>query len=555
MPGGITATTTVVDRTIQQVVHDSANNFNRHHDMYESDRVLYSVDGNTEQLLMERILQSVRISEIHSKTRHTTITPETVSEIFNVGIGRANDILSATTQRGVRHAVTPLTRRYRIDHIHLNHTYLAGKWTMDHMESKYKSIRGHTGAIIFTNGNLVMVYPTPTKNDADCTESLRRFTEDIGIPANLKCDMATSFVGHHTDFQRLVRKLGVNITYSEPYRHNQLQQVDMAIRELKRRWRYVMGHKNVPRQLWCFGLEHQARLLHYIPRGHFDRTGYEMVTGKTPDISEYLDFNFYDLVWYWRNNTPSMSEHDRELARWMGVAHRIGADMCYWLMPVSGIPIVNSTVQHVTAEDLRSTEIKERVDDFNRQVDERLDDTNFVLLGKDIDYFYPNDVYEVPEHEIAKNGDGENVNDLDDPDAYDNLIGATFLLDPVKCPENVATKATVICHKTDHLGNPLGRAHRNPLLDTRQYEVQLEDGTYDSYFANTIAENLFSQCDAEGREFNVVRDIIGHRSDGRALSKDDGYTGTGTHRKPKKTLAGWSLNVEFSDGNTQWLPL
>jgi hypothetical protein len=26
--------------------------------------------------------------------------------------------------------------------------------------------------------------------------------------------------------------------------------------------------------------------------------GYEEVTGQTPDISEWLDFEFYDLVWW-----------------------------------------------------------------------------------------------------------------------------------------------------------------------------------------------------------------------------------------------------------------
>jgi hypothetical protein len=28
------------------------------------------------------------------------------------------------------------------------------------------------------------------------------------------------------------------------------------------------------------------------------RTPMEALTGKTPDISEYLDFGFYDLVWF-----------------------------------------------------------------------------------------------------------------------------------------------------------------------------------------------------------------------------------------------------------------
>ncbi len=107
------------------------------------------------------------------------------------------------------------------------------------------------------------------------------------------------------------------------------------------------------------------------------------------------------------------------------------------------------------------------------------------------------------------------------------LIGATFLLDPIRSPDNVATKAKVIQRKADSLGIPLGRAHPNPLLDTQEYEVQLEDGTYDSYFANVIAKNLYSKCNADGREFNTIQEIVGHKTDGHAIAKADGYTYVG----------------------------
>jgi hypothetical protein len=276
---------------------------------------------------MERMISSVHVSTVRhmetlqSKTRHSKYKPEHVAKVFGVGIATAKDILAVTTQEGIWHAVTPLTRQYQVDHIHLHHAYLSRKWTLDHLESKYKSIQGHMGAIVISNGNFVAVYPTASKNDLDSTKLLRRFTKEIGIPANLKCDMAAAFVGRHTDFQRFVQKMNINITYAEPYRHNQLQQIDEAICELKRKWRQKMGSSNIPRQLWCFGLEHQARLMHFILQGRNDRSGYEFITGKTPDISEYLDFDFYDLVWYWRLPNPSLSEHDCELARWMGVAH------------------------------------------------------------------------------------------------------------------------------------------------------------------------------------------------------------------------------------------
>ena len=106
----------------------------------------------------------------------------------------------------------------------------------------------------------------------------------------------------------------------------------------------------------------------FILQGRHEQSGYEMITGKTPDILEYFDFDFYDLVWYWLWLNPFLSEHVCELARWMGIAHRVGLDMCYWLMPVSGVPVVNSSVQHITADKLRNPEIMHQIDDFNTRL-------------------------------------------------------------------------------------------------------------------------------------------------------------------------------------------
>lgn len=234
MPGGAAR-----DRFVQKVQSLAFHGSNRHHKIYETDSVTYATFGDTEQLQLERIIQSVNvdtpsrmdsISELYSLTRHSQFTPEHVAKIWNVGVGTAKDILATTTQKGVRHAVLPLSRRYRIDHLNLHANYLGGKWTLDHVESKYRSIRGHTGSFVISNGNLAAVYPQATKGDADATDSLRRFCDKIGVPAHLKVDMAASFTGRHTDFQRAINKYGIKLTFAEPYRHNQLQQVDVERR-------------------------------------------------------------------------------------------------------------------------------------------------------------------------------------------------------------------------------------------------------------------------------------------------------------------------------------
>jgi hypothetical protein len=152
MPGGMDDTDHPWDdRVIQRVQSNMSHGVKQHHHMYETDCVSISVNGNTEQLLIERMISSVHVSttrhieKLQSKTRHSKYEPEHVSAVFGVGIATAKDILAVTTQEGIRHAVTPLTRQYWVDHIHLHHTYLSGKWTLDHLESKYKLIRGHSG--------------------------------------------------------------------------------------------------------------------------------------------------------------------------------------------------------------------------------------------------------------------------------------------------------------------------------------------------------------------------------------------------------------------------
>jgi hypothetical protein len=54
--------------------------------------------------------------------------------------------------------------------------------------------------------------------------------------------------------------------------------------------------------------------------------------------------------------------------------------MYYWIIPVSGIPIYDITVQHVTRDDLLDDDIRAQVDVFNKQLEIRLDEKNFLLM-------------------------------------------------------------------------------------------------------------------------------------------------------------------------------
>ena len=72
----------------------------------------------------------------------------------------------------------------------------------------------------------------------------------------------------------------------------------------------------------------------------------------------------------------------------------------------------------------------------------------------------------------------------------------------------------------DEYGRPSGTAHTNPVFDTREYEIELEDGTTDRIFDSRIAANLYSQVDNKGRQILAFREIVRHEKNSAAMPKD-----------------------------------
>ena len=157
-----------------------------------------------------------------------------------------------------------------------------------------------------------------------------------------------------------------------------------------------MAKKRVPKRLWDYGLVYESELLSHMARASDRRTGYEEVTGQTPDISEWLDFEFYDLVWWLdRPTKPNITDETRRLAHWLGISHRVGSDLSYWLITASGKIISKTSVEHVTRDDYLLADKKKEIEDFNSQLEESLNDANFMVEGEgEFESMYLSDIKE-----------------------------------------------------------------------------------------------------------------------------------------------------------------
>jgi hypothetical protein len=396
-----------------------------------------------------------------------------------------------------------------------------------------------------------------SKSSANIANTLQDFADDVGIPDTLICDLATEQVGPHTPMMKEVRRLRIRLRNSEKGRSNQNHKAETEIREVKKKWKIRMREKNIPRRLWDYGLVYIAEIASITARGPTGRPGMEEILGQTVDISEWLDFDFYDQVWYWDEKKKDMNIAQRKLGRWLGVAHRVGTEMTYWIITKSAQVLARSTVQHVTIAEMGTDEIKTQVTEFNTALEIRLADDNFVIEEPGVFYMDdeepdPEDEHLIPTEEEYGDMIQEPKPDIDDIEMYDKYLNSEFVVD--RGGEQV--RAKVVKRSRSDSGYPIGTAHSNPLLDTREYECVTEDGTTERYTANVIAENIFSQCDDEGRRFTILDEIIDHAKDGNAIDITNGFTlSANGNRVPKKTTRGWKLLCSWKDGSSSWVAL
>jgi hypothetical protein len=200
-----------------------------------------------------------------------------------------------------------------------------------------------------------------------------------------------------------------------------------------------------------------------------------MVVGRTPDISKYLDYHWYQNTWYY-DQEAQFPEECRKLGKWIGVAHRVGQALCYYILPASARPIIQSMVQALTDDEMRLENVNEQITALDLSIHDTISrDGNLVinipreLTDEDDDIYNP----------MEPEADKPEIEDFM-PEMYDNLINAEVLLSK----GDILLPAKVIGRKRDSSGNPIGIANANPILDTRIYNVEFPNGHTKSYAAN-----------------------------------------------------------------------
>ena len=101
---------------------------------------------------------------------------------------------------------------------------------------------------------------------------------------------------------------------------------------------------------------------------------HDITTVNNPDISKWLQHSWYDLVYYRDSKDSFPLDEGENIGLWHGVSHLVGKALCYWILPVSGIPIYHTTVRPIPHAEMRSPDFIKRAEAFDKAIIETLGD-------------------------------------------------------------------------------------------------------------------------------------------------------------------------------------
>jgi hypothetical protein len=114
---------------------------------------------------------------------------------------------------------------------------------------------------------------------------------------------------------------------------------------------------------------------------------------------------------------------------------------------------------------------------------------------------------------------------------------------------------TVIGQKRDARGDPIGNANANPIMDSRVYRVEFEDGNVCELTANVIAESMYASCNADGNKYILFDSFADYKSNPEAITKNNHCIVHNGRNSLCRSTVGWHLCVQWKDGSTSWQSL
>ena len=158
-----------------------------------------------------RTLGALKSQQVNS------LTPETLSMMWQIGLKTAKSTINATTHKCIR-STGLLSKRFKTDKSQLRYKQLSrnyGKFYVDFLKVAVKFIRGFMGGMFFCNKlGYKKFFPCTSETQEEYSHSLRSFIEILRLPESFHPDNHNNL--REELFKKTLSKFGIWSTFTEP---------------------------------------------------------------------------------------------------------------------------------------------------------------------------------------------------------------------------------------------------------------------------------------------------------------------------------------------------
>src|SRR5687767_5018070 len=169
------------------------------------------------------------------------------------------------------------------------------------------------------------------KSKGEFPNAYRDYIRDHGAPSAIRRDNAKE--EQSETITEINREYMIKDQFTEPYHPQQNPVESNAIRYLKNQIHVLLDRTGAPDTAWYIAAKYVADI-HNIcsDQGLPNKmTPLQYQHGVTPDISEFLQFTFWQPILYLDHESKWPASKERS-AGWVGVAHGIGDALTFWVL-------------------------------------------------------------------------------------------------------------------------------------------------------------------------------------------------------------------------------
>jgi hypothetical protein len=203
---------------------------------------------------------------------------------------------------------------------------------------------GSTMLQVFATRKSRFLYGVPMTQKSQVLPSTEDFFRDVGIPTALRSDNATE--NHSTAMKELLKKRVVTEEHTEEFQQFE-NPVERWIGFIKRSVFKILHHSKAPPDEWLECANYVIACHNKTARKSLHwRTPWEMVCGDTPDVSELIDYSFYQPIYYVADpDAKTFPEPDLHEAYYLGPSYHHGGTLCHWIRLPDGSKISKSLLR------------------------------------------------------------------------------------------------------------------------------------------------------------------------------------------------------------------